>query len=81
MHTPWHNKTGIPKAIAILATTAILAFGLCTAGVVFGPTDSDSKLAGVLEFLPIICGVTVGVCVLALGIMVDLNKRRSRRNR
>lgn len=80
MHTPWHNKTGIPKAIAILATTAILAFGLCTADMVIGPSYSDSKLANLLQFLPLLFGVTVVVCVIALGLMVDVNKRRAKRD-
>lgn len=79
MHTPWHNKTGIPKAIAILATTAILAFGLCAADMVIGPSYSNGRLANLLQFLPLLLGVTVAVCIITLAILFDLNKRRAKR--
>jgi hypothetical protein len=81
MHTPWHNRTGIPKAIAIVATIGIIAFGLCSAQLVFGLPSSNSRWTDLLQLPPMFLGVTVGFCVLALAIMVDLNKRRSRRNR
>ncbi|HEY4010489.1 MAG TPA: hypothetical protein VGM11_10095 [Acidobacteriaceae bacterium] len=79
MHTPWHNKTGIPKAIAILATTAILAFGVCTANVVLGVPDPDKGWLKPLQFLIPICSITVIASLIALAVLVDLKKRRSRR--
>jgi len=35
------NKTGIPKAIAIIATIGILAFGLCTANLFVPPANTQ----------------------------------------
>lgn len=79
MKLPWHDRTGIPKAIAILATTAILAFGLCAANLVLGLPGSDNKWFKPLEYLPGFCSVIVIASLLALAILVDLNNRRSRR--
>ncbi|HEY4010491.1 MAG TPA: hypothetical protein VGM11_10105 [Acidobacteriaceae bacterium] len=51
MKLPWHNKTGIPKAIAILATILMVSIGLCGANLFtvlrFGFLD-DSRWASVL---------------------------------
>jgi hypothetical protein len=74
MHLPWRNKTGIPKAIAILATIGILAFGLCTANFVVAP-DSDSKW---LQYAIPLCAITFVASMLAVAVLVDLSKRRSK---
>jgi hypothetical protein len=79
MKLPWRDKTGIPKAIAILATTAILAFGLCTANVVMGVPDSDSRWLKPLQYLIPLCSIFVVASVISLAVLFDLNKRRSRR--
>jgi amino acid transporter len=80
MHLPWHNKTGIPKAIAILATIGILAFGLCTANVVLGEPDPVSKWRKLLQFTIPVCAITFFACMIAVAVLVDLSKRRSKRN-
>lgn len=74
MHLPWHDKTGIPKAIAILATIGILAFGLCTANFVVAP-GSDSEW---LQYVIPLCAITFLVSMLAVAFLVDLSKRRSK---
>ncbi len=81
MHTPWHNKTGIPKAIAILATTAILAFGLCTTNVLTGVPGSDSRWLKPLQYLPALCSIIVIASVITLAVLFDLKNRRSKRRR
>ena len=80
MKLPWHNKTGIPKAIAIIATIGILAFGLCTADIVTGVVDSDSKWLKPLEYLPALCSIVVVASAITLAVLFDLNKRRTKRN-
>lgn len=77
MHTPWHNKTGIPKAIAILATIGILAFGLCTANFLVAP-DPDNKW---LQYAIPLCAITFVASMLAVALLIDLSKKRSRKNR
>lgn len=75
MKLPWRNKTGIPKAIAILATIGILAFGLCTANFVLAP-DPDSKW---LQYAIPLCAITFIASMLAVAFLIDLTKRRSKR--
>jgi len=80
MYTPWRNKSGIPKAIAILSTTAILAFGLCAANVLMGLPDSDSRWLMPLQYLPALCSIIVVASVITLAVLFDLNKRHAKRN-
>lgn len=75
MHLPWHNKSGIPKAIAIVATIGILAFGLCTANFVIAP-DSDGKW---LQYVIPVCAITFVASMFAVAILVDMSKRRAKR--
>lgn len=77
MYTPWRDKSGIPKAIAILATIGILAFGLCTANFVTGVPDSNSKWG---QFVIPLCAITFFAPMLAVAFLIDLSKRRAKRN-
>lgn len=76
MHLPWRNKTGIPKAIAILATIGILSFGLCTASFVVGTPTADSQW---LQYTMPVFAVTFVASMLAVAFLIDLSKRRSKR--
>lgn len=76
MHTPWHNKTGIPKAIAIVATIGIIAFGLCTANLFVPPLNSE-RWERVQSYVAGAYSVTVILSVVVLIVLLVLKAWRS----
>jgi hypothetical protein len=81
---PWHNKTGLAKATAILATVFTLSLGLCGANLVAftrfgafdGPQNWRSTLlwdAGYAELFAILGSL------LGLFIILIINAGRSMR--
>jgi hypothetical protein len=69
MNAPWKNLTGLSKVIAILATIAIIAFGLCSANLAFiVAKNPDSRWTS----LPAFEGSIVLLCLagmLVVGII------------
>lgn len=53
---PWQNRTGVAKAIAIVASVGVVAFGLCSANLLVNPSNNEhmqlmqSYFAGACSF-------------------------------
>jgi len=79
MYLPWRNKTGVPKAIAIVATIGILAFGLCSANL-FVPPARTEHWQRVQALFASIYSVTVILSVVVVIVLLFINAfRRPRR--
>ena len=80
MHTPWHNKTGIPKAIAVSATLCILCFGLCSTGLL--TTVSNRQWPTALIAMFAVSGDLAVISFIVMLILLAISGyQRKRRNR
>ena len=76
MHTPWHNRTGIPKAIAIVSTIGILAFGLCTVNVLTSGASGDNWFAEIQTGIVRVCAPAVLVSLIVIAVLLFINAVR-----
>jgi hypothetical protein len=74
---PWYNKTGIPKAIAIIATIGILTFGLCTANL-FVPPANTERWQRIQALLASTYSVTVIFSIILVILLLVINAFRER---
>lgn len=75
MKLPWHNRTGIPKAIAIVATIGILAFGLCSVNLFVSPATSE-RLLRLQTLFASLYSVTVILSILLVIVLLIVNAFR-----
>jgi uncharacterized membrane protein len=79
MHTPCHNRTGLPKAIAISATLCILCFGLCSTGLL--TTVSNRQWPTALIAMFAVAGDLAIISFIVMLILVTISAYRDKRKR
>ncbi len=77
MRLPGITDTGIPKAIAIVATIGILAFGLCTANLFVPPARHRAMAKSADDTLqaPIPLRLILSIVVLIVLIVINAFRR------
>ena len=65
MYIPWRNKSDLSKAIAIVATVGVLAFGLCSANVLVQNANTE-RWQRVQDLAVSACSVTMILSILVL---------------
>jgi hypothetical protein len=70
MKAPWRNLTGLSKAMAILATIACIAFGLCSANLIFlSDGDGHGAIRGFFNSAGAVAGSVVMLCLVGMLIV------------
>lgn len=78
MKLPWHDRSGIQKAIAICAAICIVSFGLCSAGLM--AANRDDRWLKLSQMLFGICGsAAILSFALALFLYAWNEVRRTRK--
>ena len=75
MKAPWSNRSGIPKAIAILATIALLSFGLCSTNMMFF-SDSTGPVSTLLQIMAGVASMAAPLCLVAMLVLAIVSAVR-----